>query len=148
MRIREGVSTSLVKGRKSELAAKAWFEAKGHVVIDLALECAMHDLEVSGLGRVQVKTCRIEKHGMPNRSPRLQCRLAGGNNGRRYPCNAFEWLCCVYWLKSGEPRFLMVKETKLRVKGKPYLAESYHCRLITAMTQWSGMQDSALWEVA
>ena len=148
MRIREGVSKELVKGRKSELAAKAWFEARGHVVQDVALEQAMHDLEVSGLGRVQVKTCRVEKHGMPNRAPRMQCRLSSGNSGRRYPLGAFEWLCCVFWLKTGQPRFLLVNERRLRVRGKPYLAESYHCRMIDAMTQWSSMEDVSLWEVA
>lgn len=147
MRIREGVSTSLVKGRKAELVAKAWFEAQGHTVVDVALENRMHDLEVSGLGRVQVKTCRLTSPGKNRRTSRLQCHLASWN-GRRYPEKAFEWLCCVYWMSDGSARIWLVREPLLRVSNKPYLVETYHCAVSKAVLRWSETKDSPLWEVA
>lgn len=147
MRVRKGSHSSLEKGKQSELAAVQWLEARGYSVCNVAGSNLMHDLEVVGLGKVQVKTCRKTLGGAYCRTPRVQCSLAQGNTQARYPIGAFEWLCCVFWLKDG-PRLWLVSEKSLIVPGQTYLKDAYIVPLGEAMTRWAPMQEQDLWSAA
>lgn len=141
MRIRGRTCGSRLKGDQSEEAAAKWFEARGHRCVSVGQQMLMHDLEVVGYGRVQVKTCRKEIgkwHARPY--PKAVCSLAQGNTGARYPLNAFEWLACVYWLKEG-PRVWLVSEDSLRSENGVCLKDKYKIALSKAVLIWSAIDE-------
>jgi hypothetical protein len=141
MKIRTGNMVALSKGALAENAVQQWFEARGHKCVNVGKEALMHDLEVSGYGRVQVKTCRKERHHRTQTPTiRMVCSLAQGNTGARYPLNAFEWLACVYWLKEG-PRVWLVSEDSLRSENGVCLKDKYKIALSKAVLIWSAIDE-------
>lgn len=139
MKIRTGNMSSLAKGARAEDAVQQWFEARGHKCVNVGKEGLMHDLEVGGYGRVQVKSCRKERHD--SQPWRIVCRLSQGTTGARYPEGAFEWLACVYWLVDG-PRVWLVSESKLRSPNGPYLRDKYKIAPTKACLLWSAIGES------
>jgi hypothetical protein len=134
MRVRSVTSAnSHARGREAERMAIQFFQNRGHAVVDVSNQNAMHDLEVHGFGRVQVKRAfLVKKHrsnagGKSHRdaSPanwRYRAKLSQGNTGARYPANAWEWLCIVIVLASG-PRFILRRASECVVAGKEYMSD-------------------------
>lgn len=146
IRVRQAGCATSTKGANSERAAREWFEVRGHTVKDVSQLSVMHDFEVTQFGRVQVKTMHL--HREAGRSNRFVATLRSGSSGRRYPLDAFDWLCCVYWLKSGEPRILLVKEVDLVVAGKPYLSSRFVMSMADVVNRWSPVNEVDLWGAA
>ena len=141
MKLRKGDMTSLLKGERSESAASQWFEARGHQCVNVGQHHLMHDLEVEGYGRVQVKTCRKERDCRPTVTVvKAVCSLAQGTTGARYPRGAFDWLACVYWLNDG-PRVWLVREATLAAPTGLYLKDKYKIALSKAVLIWSAIDE-------
>jgi hypothetical protein len=110
------VSRQQVVGLEAELVAQQWFVARGHVVENVAAASVQHDLVVSGIGRVQVKTVRrrIRPGKGDTYAANLQGRSAAGKT--RYAVDAFEALLLV-WFGSKRPRCVLVPASDLVALG-------------------------------
>lgn len=141
-------NTSLIRGREAELEAIRYFKSGGHDVIDVAHQNLMHDIEVQGVGRVQVKRAfMIERRAKPRaykRRPhrdaltthlRWRVKLSAGNSNARYPADAFDVLCIAFPLRCGW-RFIVRSAAKLVVPGTNYMRDCLTVAQSSAMTCW------------
>ena len=144
------LSPSLVRGREAELHAAEFFLRRGHAVTDLADQRCMHDLEVSGYGRVQVKRAYLVHHHRPalvkQVHTRWKVKLDSGNTGRRYPVDAWDWLCIVFVFQSS-PRFIVMKAASCVVQGTDYMKAALSMTKDTAAKRWQALEPvAAIWE--
>jgi hypothetical protein len=142
---------SVFRGREAEEWAMLFFRNRGHEVTDCAHLRLMHDIEVSELGKVQVKRAfvvnkyrekpignRIHLDGL-NRRRVFMVSLAAGNTRARYPAGAWDWLCIVFVLSDG-PRFLLKSACECVVPGKNYMRDKICIAMSTAVMSWRELE--------
>lgn len=143
-------SCSLVRGREAEVHAAEFFRRRGHAVTDVAEQGCMHDFEVSGYGRVQVKRAYVVHHHRPASHRQVHTRwkvkLDQGSTGRRYPADAWDWLCIVFVFQSS-PRFILMKAASCVVQGTDYMKAGLTMTKDTAAKRWQALEPvAAIWE--
>jgi hypothetical protein len=128
-----------IRGRDAELIGAAWFRARGHQVIDVALHGTQHDLVVSGVGRVQVKTVHLRRRVVKGDS--YQAALTGKNaTGKtRYAVNAFDALLLV-WFGKTIPRCVLVPSRELVASGGGAMVAHFSMGRRSFENRWSTVE--------
>lgn len=90
-------SNSNERGKIAESAVCQYFKNRGHIVKDVAGLQVQHDLEVSGIGKVQVKSVHVktEKLGT-SRARKVFSVCLGSSQTGWYASDAFDVLALVW----------------------------------------------------
>jgi hypothetical protein len=128
----EGSTGNLERGRTAELVAAEWFRNRGHRVTDVSHLLLQHDLEVEGVGRVQVKTASLQHKNNGS----VYVVGLGGSNGRRYARDAFDALLMV-WFGKVQPRCVLVKADRLAAQDSDCMKQKLQIGKSAFEMRWS-----------
>ena len=90
-------SNSNERGKIAERAVCQYFKNRGHVVRDVAGFQVQHDLEVSGIGKVQVKSVHLKTHKSgTSKAHKVFSVFLGSSETGWYASDAFDVLALVW----------------------------------------------------
>ncbi len=114
-----GCSKSVEKGATAERAATSYFRNRGHTVVELGHLGVQHDLEVSGIGRVQVKSTHLACKGREEKGKERAFKaFLGDAKSGHYAVDAFDVLCLV-WTPRDKSYVVCIPTAKLVSERDP-----------------------------